>query len=126
MKLEAAGAPSAVSSSPAWSWSIVWRRAIRSRPTPNARGCSQHCSPSDRSGRRTSPRRLTDEDTEPRPPQPRFHLIEQPSAAVCSAGPLPVCAIATIASKSSRRAFVTGAVFEASSRPWYCSSRSAL
>ena len=55
-----------------------------------------------------------------------FHLIEQPMLGICCSGPRPVSATCTIASYSSRMAPGIGVVLDASSRPRYCSSRSAL
>jgi hypothetical protein len=55
-----------------------------------------------------------------------LHLIEQPIEGSCSLGPWPVSATSFIASNRSRRAFGTGVMREASSRPRYCNSSCAL
>ena len=55
-----------------------------------------------------------------------LHLIEQPMDGSCSLGPPPVSATSFIASNRSRRAFGTGVMREASSRPRYCNSSCAL
>ena len=51
-----------------------------------------------------------------------FHLIEQPMLAICSSGPLPVCATCTMALNKSRGLSGTASLREASSRPRYCNS----
>ena len=56
----------------------------------------------------------------------RLHLIEHPMDGSCSFGPWPVSVTCFIASNKSRRAFATGVMREASSRPRYCSSSLAL
>ncbi len=99
---------------------LVARRSIvRYRSlAPQRAGHARH----DRGGWRPRPRPCQC----PARYQVAFHLIEQPMLGIWCSGPRPVSATWTMASYSSRIAFGTGVVFDASSRPRYCSCRSLL